>query len=321
MKKILLINLGGTISCITGPKGLIPTKSPDFFIKKVPSLKKLADITTKQLLKRTIVYPKDWIFLSNYILNEEYKYDGVIITLGTDSLAYTSSALSFLLKEIQKPIVLTGAMIPLSFKNSDAKKNIIDSVLFSTKSHSGVFIVFSGKVILGTRVSKVKSNSIDAFESINSPPYATIKNGKIIYSKKLKINPLKTKRISKLNENVASIILNPQISPKIFKSFENYDGLVILAYGDGNISDNLVHPIKNILKRQKPVVIASQCTYERTEHKYTGGKEVIKAGGISSKDMTKETCLVKLMWCLSQTKSMGKIKQMMHTSYCGEITE
>ncbi len=321
MKNILLIGLGGTVSCTLGSKGLVPTKSPEYFLKEIPSLNKMANIKTVQLLKRTIVYPSDWIMISEYILKEMDAYDGIIITLGTDSLAYFSSILPFLLGNIKKPVILTGAMVPLCYPKSDARKNIIDSVFFATKNRPGVFTIFNGKVILGTRTSKIKSTSTDAFESINAPPFAIIKKNIIKYSKNIPPKKITPEIGSELDTNVVSVILNPQTTPEYLKSLASYDGIILMSYGDGNISDNLIPVILKLIKMKKVVVIASQCTHGETEHKYSGGKTVVEAGAISSKDMTKETCLAKLMWCLGKTKNISEVKKIMHTSYYGELSE
>lgn len=319
MKKILLIGLGGTIVCSFSKVGLKPKYSAKQLLEKMPKIKKMTKIDTIQLMTRTIVYPKDWIKLARKIAQLRSKYDGFVITMGTDTLAYTSAMLSFMLKNINKPVVITGAMFSIDSVNSDAKKNLTDSVLFACTHYYGVYVIFNGKVIKGCRASKTKCNSISAFESINTPNFAKIRNGKIF----LKTKPKKTKNNflldTKININVINLKLNPQTSKNIFNQLSNYEGFIIEGYGDGNISDNLTPKIIEMLKKKKILVIASQCTYEKTEHKYQGGYLAIKHGAISGKDMTKEVIITKLMWCLGKSKNPEKVKKLMYKDICGEI--
>ncbi len=322
MKKILLIGLGGTIACVSTKKGLIPTYSSEHFLSQEPKLSQIARIKAIQLMMRTIVYPKDWITISKFILKSAKDFDGFVITMGTDTLAYTSSMLSFMLRSINKPVVITGAMIPIDKENSDAKKNLIDSVMFACESVPGVFVVFSGDVIKGCRVSKVSGVDIDAFKSINFPVVAKINNKKIKYSPFTKCDMIAEDKLLldyKIDTKVLDIKLTPQIKPDLFKKLSGYNGFIIEGYGDGNVSDNLTATIIKLIKKGKIVVLTSQCAYGGVEHKYKGGFLLIKNGAISAGDMTKESALTKLMWCMGKTKDMKTIRNMMAGNVCGEI--
>ncbi|PIR91936.1 L-asparaginase 1 [Candidatus Falkowbacteria bacterium CG10_big_fil_rev_8_21_14_0_10_44_15] len=319
MKKILLVGLGGTIVCSSSEEGLVPKYSLEYLLSKEPGVSQIAKIETVQLMKRTIVFHKDWVKIAKLIAESLNKFDGFVITMGTDTLAYTSSMLSFMLRGINKPVVITGAMISVENDNSDAKKNLADSISFACEQYGGIFVVFNGKVINGCRASKVITNKIAAFESINFPYFAEIKEGKIFYNNKQEIKNSELSLNTKINRSVATVKLNPQVSEKLFDALSDYKGFVIEGYGDGNISDNLVSPIIKLTKNDKLVVIASQCAYGEVEHKYRGGHLVIEAGAISAKDMTKESATTKLMWCLGQTKKIDKIKKLMSENICGEI--
>ncbi|MBD3223696.1 MAG: type I asparaginase [Caldithrix sp.] len=321
MKNILLIGLGGTIACFSSEEGLVPKYSPEYLLSQESKILKIAKIKTTRLMVRTIVYPRDWIKIAKFIAKSVNNFDGFVITMGTDTLAYTSSMLSFMLLGIDKPVIITGAMIPIEQKNSDAKKNLADSVVAACEPIAGVYVVFNGKLIKGCRASKVNGNSLAAFESINFPHLAEIDNGKINYRQQLKKNENKKLVLDlKINTSVITVKLNPQLQKNFFKQVLDYKAFVIEGYGDGNISDNLITVIVDLIKDKKIVVIASQCPYGRLDHKYKGGYLAIKSGSISSKDMTKESALTKLMWCMGRTRNLEKIKELMYKNICGEIS-
>jgi len=321
MKNIILVSLGGTIACSSSEEGLVPKYSPEYLISQEPAIFKIAKVKPTQLMMRTIVYPMDWITIARFITKSMDDFDGFVVTMGTDTLAYASSMLSFMLLGINKPVVVTGAMIPIEKENSDARKNLLDSIILACEQIFGVYVVFNGKVIRGCRASKVSGTRIDAFESINYPEIAKITDGKILYSQ---ISPNQKDNFSldvKIDTHVADIKLNPQDQPEFFQKFTGYKGFVIEGYGDGNIADNLTSEIIKIIKEKKIVVIASQCTYGEVDHKYKGGYLAIKNGAISAKDMTKESVLTKLMWCLGKTKDPDRVKEMMYKNMCEEIKD
>jgi len=321
MKNILLIGLGGTIACSSSVEGLVPRYSPEYLLSKGPKISKVAKVRAVQLMTRTIVYPKDWIEIAKFIARSINDFDSFVITMGTDTLAYTSSMLSFMLLGIDKPVVITGAMIPIEKKDSDARKNLADSVIMACEPITGVYVVFNGKLIRGCRASKVAGTRINAFESINYPAVAEITDEKISYNHGQSDRKSKFSLDIKIDTNVVDIKLNPQTQPGFLKKLSGYKGFVIEGYGDGNISDNLTPEIIRMIKKGKIVVLASQCAYGGAEHKYKGGFLAIRNGAISSKDMTKETALTKLMWCLGKTKNPEKIKELMHRNMCGEINQ
>lgn len=319
MKHILLIGLGGTIVCSSSGEGLVPKHSLKNLLSKFPKVNKIAKIETVTLMKRTIVFPKDWIKLAKFIANSLSKYDGFVITMGTDTLAYTSSMLSFMLSGLDKPVVITGAMIPIEKTNSDAGKNLFNSISFACESYGGVYVVFNGKVIKGCHVSKTDTTKISTFESINHPYFARIINGKITCLQKYINRKNKFILDTKINTNIVTIKLNPQISKKIFDCLSDYTGYIIEGYGDGNIPDDLIEIFSKLIRKGKIVVVASQCPYGKVEHRYRGGFLIIKKGAISSGNMTKETTVTKLMWCLGKSKKLKKINELMNKNFCDEL--
>ena len=177
MKKILLIATGGTVAAQDSGGGLVPSLPSDEILRRIPEIKSFCEVSSLQILNidSSNIQPEDWLLISRTIREHYDSYDGFVITHGTDTMAYTSSMLSYLVQNPGKPIVLTGSQKPIGQKDSDAEQNIFDAFWFCVQpENSGVYLVFDEKAIVGTRASKVKSKSHDAFESINFPTAAHI---------------------------------------------------------------------------------------------------------------------------------------------------
>ena len=203
MKKILMITTGGTIASIQTKDGLKPGLDGKQLLEFIPQLNNMCDIDVKSVfsIDSTNVYYKHWLILAEVIKEEYDNYDGFVICHGTDTLSYTASALSYLIQNSKKPIVLTGAQRPINLDISDAKTNLLDSFTYACEDNSkGVVFIFSGNVILGTRARKNRTKSFDAFKSIDFPRIAIVKDGVVIpYITNLNEN---TKFYSNLDPNV-----------------------------------------------------------------------------------------------------------------------
>lgn len=183
MKKILLIATGGTIASKKTENGLTPQITPEELLSYIPQIKEICQVKTVQPfnIDSTNMEPKHWSILVKTIRQEYKNYDGFVIAHGTDTMAYTAAALSYMIQNSDKPIVITGAQRPINMDITDAKTNLWDSFLYAADSQSqGVQIVFDGKVIAGTRAKKIRSKSYNAFSSIDFPCLAMIQNGKIM---------------------------------------------------------------------------------------------------------------------------------------------
>jgi L-asparaginase len=299
---VLLLALGGTIACRETPKGRVPTVTARELLKSVrppPSL----HVTAVDFLKLTIISSDRWAVIAKKIAEEYGGYDGFVITLGTDSLAYLASALSLMLLNLGKPVVLTGAMNPSGFPRSDAERNLLDSIIVAADTKAnGVQVVFGGKIIDGSCVSKTNADAYHAFESINVPGRGLVKKGEIVWKKPPPRVRGELELRTKLNASVALITLTPQLHPDFFKTFVSFDGLVIEGYGDGNVPNYLIKVLTSFARR-KVLVLATQCTYGSTHHRYEGGKALIEAGALTAGNMTKELALTRLMWSLGHAKS------------------
>ena len=309
MKKILMLTTGGTIASVSTPYGLIPTLNSEELLSYLPKLEDEIKIDTRELysIDSTNTKPEHWKLIANSIEKEYDKYDGFVICHGTDTMAYTASALSYLIQNSPKPIVLTGAQKPIGMEITDAKSNLRDSILYAADDNScGVQIVFSGKIIMGTRAKKTRTFSFEAFSSINYPFIAEIYDGKIIryiVQDKETMSPV---FFHELNEKVCVIKLTPGISDCLISSiFENYDGIILESFGTGGVPDSIQMSIfENLDKydaKDKILVITTQVQNEGSDTDiYEVGAKLKKYKYLEAADMTLEATLTKLMWILAK---------------------
>jgi L-asparaginase len=157
MKRLLLLATGGTIASVESKEGLVPGMSAEELLNYFEKSSLPVDVTCKILMNRdsTNMQPEHWVTIADAIASNYDQFDGFVITHGTDTLAYTSAALSYMLQGLDKPVVLTGSQVPISFKKTDAKKNLTDALRFACEDTGGVFVVFDGRVIVGTRAVKL----------------------------------------------------------------------------------------------------------------------------------------------------------------------
>ena len=179
MKKVLMLGTGGTIASGMTQSGLIPVLSTQELVEKVPEISDLCEVTCRQLfsIDSTNIMPAHWLTSAEAIRESYDAFDGFVIAHGTDTMAYTAAALSYLIQGSPKPIILTGAQKPILFENTDSKTNLTDAFRCAVSDLCGVMIVFNGRVILGTRARKTRTTSLQAFSSINYPLLAVLQNG------------------------------------------------------------------------------------------------------------------------------------------------
>ena len=312
MRKILLLALGGTIACVPTKRGLMPKLRARELIAQIRIPWGVA-VTGEDFLKRTVLFPQDWNAVATKIFREYDAFDGFVITLGTDSLAYTAAALSLALQNLSKPVVLTGAMRPLHHPRTDAKKNLRAAIAVAAKRGvGGVCVVFNGAIMPGATVSKVRSDSVDAFESINEKPLGHVRGQKVMWLRRSFARRGRLRLAPHFEMNVANITLMPQTQPQFVRALKKYRGVLVEGYGDGNVPSNLIRDFKG-LALKKVLVLASQCAYGAVGHHYEGGSALVRAGALSADAMTKETALVKLMWALGQAKSNKEARRIFST--------
>ena len=240
MKHILLLGTGGTIACKHGDSGLTPLLTGDELLSYVPAARSFCEVEAIQVLNidSTNIHPKHWQLLC-HVLEENYdNYDGFVICHGTDTMAYTAAAMSYLVQHSKKPIVITGAQKPIDLDVTDARTNLLDSLRFASceRAH-GVNIVFDGKVIAGTRGKKERTKSYNAFSSINFPYLAVIQDEHILFYIDDKWQDRENVRFyHDLDDRVALLKLIPSMESSILDYMgEHYDAVVIESFGVGGL--------------------------------------------------------------------------------------
>ena len=323
MKKILMLGTGGTIASRQTKDGLAPGLTPEDILSYIPAVKNVCEVQTKQVcnLDSTNVTPEHWKMMVKAVEDNYAYYDGFVICHGTDTLAYTAAALSYMIQNSAKPIVVTGAQKPINMDVTDAKTNLLDSFIYAADDDSqGVNLVFDGKVIVGTRAKKEHAKSYNAFSSINFPYLAVIQDGILVrYIPEIPCR-LAVKFYYDMKDSVYVLKLIPGMKPDILSYlFEHYDCLVIESFGVGGIPQTLVQEFYQEMEKWsgkgKFVVMTTQVANEGSNMTvYEVGKKVKQDFNmIEAYDMTLEAVITKLMWL------MGREEQDMQKAFYTQI--
>lgn len=330
MKRILLLGTGGTIACKRTENGLKPVITSEEILSYVPDSKSYCQIDSLQLLNidSTNIEPKHWISIADAIETHYEEYDGFVITHGTDTLAYTASALSYLIQNSPKPIVLTGAQKPIDMENTDARTNLSDSLRFAAceRAHN-VNIVFDGKVIAGTRGKKERTKSYNAFSSINFPYIAIIQEEHILFyldDKEKDNGPLTF--YHQLSPCVGLLKLIPSMDASLLNYMaEHFEAVIIESFGVGGLPSYECNDYRSAVSKWtsqgKTVIMATQVTNEGSNMSvYEVGKNIKQEFGLlEAYDMTLEAAVTKIMWILGQTKDPEKIRALFYKTVNRDI--
>ncbi len=330
LKKILLIATGGTIASRNTEHGLAPSVTSEELFAEISEAKSFCQLDTMQLLNidSTNIQPEQWILMAEAIEQRYQDYDGFVIAHGTDTMAYTAAALSYLIQDPDKPIVLTGSQKPLFAPISDAKKNLLDSLRFACHPGvCGVHLVFSGVAILGTRAKKLKTKSYSAFSSINYPEVAVIDGSRVItylHGQKPEGKPVQF--FHELRPSVILIKLIPGMDPDILDyAGEHYEAIVLESYGSGGLPfanrRNFLEKLDHLEKLGRVVVIATQAMLEGSDLAVyeVGNLAMQRYNLMQTYDMTIESVVTKLMWLLAQNLSPEELKKRFYTPIANDI--
>lgn len=330
MKHLLMIGTGGTIASKRGDHGLKPLLSSDELLSYVPAAKDFCEADSLQILNidSTNVQPCHWLAMAKAVEENYEAYDGFVICHGTDTMAYTASALSYLIQNSRKPIVITGAQKPIDLEVTDAKTNLLDSLRFAACDKAyGVSIVFQGNVIAGTRGKKERTKSYNAFSSINFPYIAVIQDDHLIFyldDKKQQTGDVRF--FHELNQNIALLKLIPSMNASVLDYMaEHYDAVIIESFGVGGLpsydSGDYHRAIEKWISLGKTVVMTTQVTNEGSNMSVyeVGNKIKLEFGLLEAYDMTLEATVTKLMWILAQTQDPHQIKQLFYKTINRDI--
>ncbi len=328
MKKVLLLGTGGTIASEVTGSGLIPVLTPDELARCVPGLDGLCEVTCRQLfsIDSTNIIPAHWLMIANAIREEYAQYDGFVIAHGTDTMAYTAAALSYLIQGSPKPIVLTGAQKPIVFEDTDSRTNLADAFRCAVSDLGGVVIVFNGRIILGTRARKTRTTSFQAFSSINYPLLGVVQNGRLLEY----IRPEAAEQplfYDKLNPNVGLLKLIPGTDCGLLSYLlEQKDAVIIESYGVGGLPSYKGSGFFEVLRQAvqekgKTVVMTTQVQNEGSNLAvYDVGfhlKQDLEL--LEAYDMTTEAVAAKLMWILGQTDNPDAIRTLFYRPIAHDI--
>jgi len=335
---ILIIYTGGTIGMVNDPEtGSLAPINFEHIKKQVPEVSKFAfnisSITFDKVLDSSNITPEIWIQLAKLIEENYNKYDGFVVLHGTDTMAYTASALSFLLENLAKPIVFTGSQLPIGTIRTDGKENFISAIEIAAATKDGyplvpeVSVFFENKLFRGNRTTKHNADYFDAFRSHNYPELARAGiNISYNYSAiRYRIVRKAFKVHQKLDKNVATLRLFPGIQPSVVDAIFNIKGLkglIIETYGSGNAPTTpwFIKKIEKVLDKGIIVLNVSQCSAGSVDMGvYQTSLELLEAGVYSGADITIEAAVTKLMFVLGQSLSKTEIAEYFSKSLRGEI--
>jgi L-asparaginase len=333
-KRILIINTGGTISSVKKGHGYEPLQGYVSSVLETISALSNPDMPNyvikeyQPLLDSSNMTVSEWNRIAADIATEHANFDGFVIFHGTDTMAYTASALSFMLENLDKPVIITGSQIPLSEARNDAVDNVITSLwLCAHQPINEVCVYFNQQLLRGNRAQKISAQQFNAFDSPNFPHLATIGIHIELHHEHLLPSSKKPFRLQTINPHfIANFRLFPGFASDVlsYMLHQPIRGLVLETYGAGNAQNNdplFLKLLADACKRGVVIVNCSQCPQGRVEmNQYATGYSLKKAGLISGHDMTPEAAHCKLLYLLSKYPDVEEVKTLMETALCGELS-
>lgn len=326
--KIKVIYTGGTIGMIKSEAGFYVPSSIDYLLSFVPSLEKIGIELTfdsfEKPLDSAFIGPKEWLQIAGVIVADLDEFDGFVVLHGTDTLAYTASALSFLLKGVNKPIILTGSQIPICEKGSDGVSNFTNALKVSRDNVvKEVAVWFHKNLFSGACVTKTDSKSIDAFASPNHSVLATLSN-EIEYAETLKKSVKSSSFFKKIEDSVFYLSISPGFNSSAMHAFftePSTRGIVFSVFGSGTLPIKVNDPLyRKLIAMKSPIVVISECLKGGVEiGKYEAGTALSELNVVSGEKMTKEAAITKLMIAMANFNSETEIRKYLTENQVGEL--
>lgn len=337
---ILIIYTGGTIGMIENPEtGALENFDFEQFRHHVPELKRfnfqIDALAFESPIDSSDMEPRYWIKMARIIAEHYENYDGFVLLHGTDTMAFTASALSFMLENLTKPVIVTGSQLPIGQLRTDGKENLLTSIeIAAARNAEGkpmvpeVCIFFESKLMRGNRTTKINAEGFNAFRSFNFAPLAHagihIKYDEHLIHQPEHDKPFKPHFL--LDNNVLILTLFPGIRKEVIDTCFAVNGLravILKTYGSGNAPQKpwFLERIRQLIARDVIVVNITQCYKGTVEmHRYETGLQLLQAGVINGYDSTVEAVITKLMFLLGHSQSTKEVIEKMNTSIAGEIT-
>ena len=337
---ILIIYTGGTIGMKQNHEtGALTPFNFEQIIEEVPELKKfklnIHTVSFEPLVDSSEIQPEFWVRLAQMIFDNYNQYDGFVILHGTDTMSYTGSALSFMLENLAKPVVLTGSQLPIGMLRTDGKENLISAIEIAAATKEGkprvpeVSIFFESQLYRANRTTKYSAEQFDAFRSTNYPPLAEagihIKYNTAFIHSEQPNTPLQIH--TKLDNNIAVLKIFPGINPNVVRGVLNIPELravVLETYGSGNAPTAtwFIEMLQEAINRGILILNVSQCQAGTVDmEKYETGIRLKKIGVLSGHDSTTEAAVTKLLFLLGKYKNNEKIIADLSRSFSGEISK
>ncbi len=329
MKKILLIQTGGTIAMNAKGAGveLDPEQWSKVLYEEIPELNEIAEIITFPLFfeDSSDLNASHWVKLAGCIEKKYDTFDGFVILHGTDTMAYSASALSFGLKNLGKPVIFTGSQLPMSTIRSDARRNLVNAIELATMDFKEVGICFNDALYRGNRATKLSIGDFDAFGSPNFSPLADI-GIQIEALVKEQFGTGDLKNMAKYSDEVFVLTAHPNLNPELLMDLklDKIRAVILRAFGSGNFcvkgEKSLLPFLDKCRDQDVSVAIVSQADYDSVDlTQYSAGRAALKHGAISGNDLTLEAAVTKLMFLLAHYDSKTDIEQLFQQSLAGEL--